>query len=183
LKEALALRPQDNEARSLLQMATAGGGNNALPLERIRRTYEESSYRQLALEIQNVNEMRYAEMPPQQHAAAHVSRGNELLMQGVPDQAETEFREAIVLYPTNALAHAGLAEILEARGEYAAARNEANAANHLAPSVQAYLVLARVEMKQQRSDAALAAVDQALKIEPANTRALDLRRQLGTVSR
>jgi tetratricopeptide (TPR) repeat protein len=178
LKDVLALRPQDNDAKALLQMASAGGPSNALPLERIRRTYDESSYRQLALEIQNVNEMRYMEMPPPQHAAAHVTRGNELLAQGVPDQAETEFREAIVLDPTNALAHAGLAEILEGRGEYAAARNEANAANHLASSVQAYLVLARIEMKQQRSDAALAAVDQALKIEPANPRALELRRQL-----
>ena len=177
LKEVVALRPQDNEAKSLLQMATSGG-NSALPLERIRRTYDESSYRQLALEIQNVNEMRYAAMPPPQHAAAHVSRGNEFLLQGVPDQAETEFREAIVLDPTNALAHAGLAEILEARGETTAARNVANAANHLAPSVQAYLTLARIEIKQQRNDEAVAAIDQALKIEPANSRALELRRQL-----
>jgi tetratricopeptide (TPR) repeat protein len=178
LKEVVAMRPQDTEARSLLQMASSGGGSNALPLERIRRTYDESSYRQLALEIQNVKEMRYAGMPPAAHAAAHVTRGNELLMQAVPDQSETEFREAIVLDPTNALAHAGLAEILEARGETAAARNEANAANHIAPSVQACLVLARIEMKQQRNDAAVAAIDQALKIEPTNSHALELRRQL-----
>jgi Tfp pilus assembly protein PilF len=99
-------------------------------------------------------------------------------LQGVPDQAETELREAIVLDPTNPLAHAGLAEILEARGEFTAARNEANAANQLAPSVQAFLVVARIETKQQRNDAALAAIDQALKIEPTNSRALELRRQL-----
>jgi Flp pilus assembly protein TadD len=176
-KEVLAMRPQDGEAKSLLQM-TAGGSSSGLPLERIRKTYDESSYRQLALEIQNVNEMRYAEMPPRQHAAAHVSRGNELLMQGVPDQAETEFREAIVLDPTNALAHAGLAEILEGRGDTTPARREAMTANQLAPSVQAYLVLARLELKQQQNFAALAAVDQALKIEPANSRALELRRQI-----
>jgi Flp pilus assembly protein TadD len=96
----------------------------------------------------------------------------------VPDQAETEFREAIVLDPTNALAHAGLAEILEGRGEAASARREAAAANQLAPSVQAYLVLARVELKQQQSSAALAAVDQALRLEPTNARALELRRQI-----
>jgi Tfp pilus assembly protein PilF len=178
LKEVLALRPQDNEAKALLQMASSGSGRSALPLERIRRTYDESSYRQLALEIQNVNEMRYAAMPPPQHAAAHVARGNELLLQGVPDQAETEFREAIVLDPTSALAHAGLAEILEGRGEAAAARREVATANQLAPSVQAYLVLARLEMKQQQNPAALAAVDHALKIEPENSRALELRRQL-----
>jgi len=178
LKEVLTLRPQDNEARNLLQMASSGGGGSALPLERIRRTYDESSYRQLALEIQNVNEMRYAAMPPAQHAAAHVARGNELILQGVPDQAETEFREAIVLDPTSALAHAGLAEILEGRGEAAAARREVTAANQLAPSVQAYLVLAHLELKQQQNPAALAALDQALKIDPTNARALELRRQL-----
>jgi len=179
LKEVVALRPQDTEAKALLQSASTGGGA-ALPLERIRRTYDESSYRQLALEIQNVNEMRYAELPPAQHAAAHVSRANELLMQGVPDQAETEFREAIVLDPTNALAHAGLAEILEGRGDTDSARREASTANQLAPSVQAYLVLARLEMKQRQNAAAAAALDQALKIEPGNSRALDLQRQLAS---
>lgn len=177
-KEVLASRPQDGEAKSLLQMASSGGSSNALPLERIRKTYDESSYRQLALEIQNVNEMRYAEMPPRQHAAAHVTRGNELLMQSAPDQAETEFREAIVLDPTNALAHAGLAEILEGRGDIGAARREAATANQLAPSVQAFLVLARLELKQQQSSAALAAVDQALRLEPTNARALEMRRQI-----
>jgi uncharacterized protein HemY len=40
------------------------------------------------------------------------------------------------------------------------------------------LVVARIETKQQRNDAALAAIDQALKIEPTNSRALELRRQL-----
>jgi uncharacterized protein HemY len=39
-------------------------------------------------------------------------------------------------------------------------------------------VLARLELKQQQNSAALAAVDQALKIEPANSRALELRRQI-----
>lgn len=179
-KEALALSPQDPEARTLLQIVNGSLPiqGQKLPLERVKRNYDESSYRQLALEIQNVNEMRYAELPPAKHAEAHIARGNELLLQGVPDEAENEFREAVILDPTNALAHAGLAEILEGRNEITAARREALTANRIAPSAQAYLVLARLEIKQQRPQAAMEFVERALAIDPANPKVAALRAQL-----
>jgi len=55
LKEALALKPQDAEAKSLLEMIAASASAKSpaagqkLPLERIKRNYDETSYRQLAL--------------------------------------------------------------------------------------------------------------------------------------
>ena len=181
-KEVLSLTPQDSEARQLLAGANSGTlrAGQQLPPERLKKNYDEPSYRQLALEIQNVNETRYAALPAPQHAQAHVTHGNELLGQTLFDSAETEFREAIVLDPTNALAHAGLAEVLERRNDLDAARNEANAANHLAPSTQALLVLARIEKKQQHADAAKNYAEQALRLDPANAQAQDFLKELSS---
>lgn len=179
LKTLVTEHPQDAEAKTFLQALTGSASPaQRLPLERVKRNYDESAYRQLALEMENVAEMKHAELSGQKHAEAHVNRGNELLLQGSPDQAENEFREAIVLDPTNALAHAGLAEVLEGRNELVAARNEATAANRLGLSAQAFLVLARVEMKSGKSDLASDMVARALKIEPQNPRALELQKQL-----
>lgn len=175
MKAVLSLAPQDAEARTLLSAINTGGlRSGKLPSERLKRNYDEPTYRQLALEIQNVNEVRYSTMPAPEHARAHVAHGNELLAQGLLDFAETEFREAIILDPTSALAHAGLAQVLERRNDLPAARAEASAANQLAPSTQALLVLARIEKRQQHPEAAKDWAQQALRIEPGNSEAQDI---------
>ena len=50
-----------------------------LPLQRIKRNYDESTFRQLALEIDNSNEERLAKSDPSSHAAFHLHHGQELL--------------------------------------------------------------------------------------------------------
>ncbi len=187
LRECLAVRPQDVEAKALLETAnnkTPSSDRNQvtdsarIPMERIKRNYDETSYRQLALEIQNANELRYVKMPRPEHAAHHVNNGDELLGRGLPDQAENEFREAILLDPTNAGAHLGLARVLESRNELAQARAEANSANKLQPSAEAFLVLAAVDIKQNKPEAAEEFIDRALKMDPANTTATAMKRDL-----
>ncbi|HZD30464.1 MAG TPA: tetratricopeptide repeat protein, partial [Candidatus Angelobacter sp.] len=70
LREELQLRPSDAEAKSLLELmsrgltattvATAGAGSAAprIPIERIKRNYDELSYRQVELQINNLNQQR-----------------------------------------------------------------------------------------------------------------------------
>jgi len=74
LREELQHRPTDAEAKSLLEMinrgvtaptnvnvgATAPGGANQprIPIERIKRNYDETSYRRLQMEINNLNQQR-----------------------------------------------------------------------------------------------------------------------------
>jgi Tfp pilus assembly protein PilF/TolB-like protein len=178
LRAALSLH-SDAEAKSLLDSISAGGQPPArLPLERIKRNYDESSFRQLALEIGNAEEARLQKMDAGRHAAFHVQRGEELLGQGVTSEAEKQFREAIILDPTNAGAHAGLARVLEENQDQAGARNEARAALRLKPSPEAYLVLARLDLAESNAAGAEQNLDQALALDPANPAAASLKHEL-----
>ncbi len=72
LREELQLKPSDAEAKSLLDMlnrgvtmasaatAPAGGGTAAsqprIPIERIKRNYDEASYRQIQMQINNLKQ-------------------------------------------------------------------------------------------------------------------------------
>lgn len=184
LQEALRLRPSDSEARALLASLSAPPAPAAKraspadrpPLERIKSNYDETAFRQLALEIQNQNELRLAGSDPAQHAQFHALRGAELLDQGLLLEAEREFREAIVLDPTNAGAHAGLARFLEATRDYATARNEARTALRLRPTVEAFLVLARLDLRDNNAQAAQESVNRALALDPASADAQALQR-------
>jgi tetratricopeptide (TPR) repeat protein/TolB-like protein len=187
-REALSLRPSDAEAKSLLEMASGNGtpatipgprGRAAppkVPLERIKRNYDEASLKQLAQEIENVAEMRMAKQPPRVHADYHIERGRELLSRGFVGEAEHEFREAITLDQNNGAGHAGLATVLETTGDAAAARNEARTSLRMQPSAEAYLVLARLDLRDNDPEAASQEVDRALALEPENASAVALKR-------
>jgi tetratricopeptide (TPR) repeat protein len=181
LRETLGLRPQDTEAKAFYDQITGiatQGGELKVPLERIKSNYDETSYRQLAMEIKNAREVRFAELPRPQHAAAHVSRGEDLLTQGLNDEAENEFREAILLDPTNHAAHLGLARVLDSRNEIFAARSETNTALQLKPSADAYLLLAGLDIKQNRLDAARDNVDRAARLDPQHPGIATVRRAI-----
>ena len=163
LREELQRRPTDGEAKSLLDMISRGvmppaasaastptTGNALLssnqphiPQERIKRNYDEESYRQLEMEIHNLTEARLAKTDRHTQAAYHVDRGKELLAQNQPKQAESEFRNAISADYGNAAAHAQLALLLEKQGDMANALTEAQTSVRLQPNVDAFLVLAR----------------------------------------
>jgi Tfp pilus assembly protein PilF len=145
-----------------------------LPLERIKRNYDESTFRQLALEIDNSNEARLAKADPASHAAFHLQHGQELLQEGLVGEAEKQFREAVVLNPTSAEAHALLAQVLASSQDNVGARNEAQA------SLNAYLILARLDLADNKSTSASQNVDHALALEPANAAAMALKHTIAT---
>jgi tetratricopeptide (TPR) repeat protein len=177
LRDVVGLRPNDEEAKALLQQVSASVPfpKDKPPLERVKRNYDESSYRQLASEIAAMRELRFAALPAPEHAAAHVRSGMELLGGDNLGPAENEFREAILLDPTNHEAHAGLARVLEAQDELAEARAEANAANRLKVSADAFLVLARIDLKQNKPESAEDNLMRALRVDPSNTEAAAVR--------
>jgi len=178
LKLSLTLRPSDNEARGLLDSLSDSArlnGTRALP-GRLKSNYDENSFRQLELGIQEAAEERLSKAPPAKHAQYHVSHGQELLGAGFSAEAEKEFREAVKLDSTNAEAHSGLARALEAKSDIAGARAEAEAALRLKVFIDPLLLLARLDLRDNRPDAAAERVDRALKLDPANASALTLKR-------
>jgi Flp pilus assembly protein TadD/TolB-like protein len=177
LRDLLALYP-DAEARSFLDAITTGTQLARLPLERIKRNYDESTFRQLALEIDNSNEARLAKADPASHAAFHMQHGQELLQEGLTGEAEKQFREAVVLNPNSPEAHASLAGVLESSQDNVGARNEAHASLKLQQNAEAYLVLARLDMAENKPAAAMQNVEHALALDPSNAAAIALKRDI-----
>ena len=183
LRDALALRGSDTEASTLLdnlnRVAPATPGQPpavvTIPLERIKTKYNESVFRQLSRELQNVAEQKLATSDPKAHARFHVNRGNALLGQGFTTDAEREFREAVNLDPNNAEAHVGLAKAWEST-DPGRARSEAESALRLQPSAESLLVLARLDLRDNKLDDAARNVDRALQLEPGNAPAQVLKR-------
>jgi Flp pilus assembly protein TadD/TolB-like protein len=179
LRELLAIHA-DAEAKTFLEAIASGTQPARMPLERIKRNYDESTFRQIALEIENTNEARMAKSDPASHAAFHVQHGQELLQSGLPVEAEKEFREAVALNPGNAGAHAGLAAVLENDQDITGARNEARMSLKLQPTAEAYLVMARLDLAENKSSSAAQNVDRALALDPTNAAAAALKRDIAS---
>ena len=198
LHDELQQRPTDGEAKSLQDMISRGvppppppapnaaASGNALlpsnqahlPMERIKRNYDETSYRQLQMEIDNFAEARLAKKDGHTRATYYVDRGRELVNQNMPDQAEAQFRNAIAADYGDATAHAQLAMLLEKKGDVTNARAEAQTSVRLKPNVDGLLVLARLDLKQNQIPSAASEVDRALALEPANSAALALKHDI-----
>lgn len=186
LHQVLALHPQDSEAKSLLdrinadalsrvqQRPASTSGRSAL--ERIRENYQEDAFRELAFKLSEAAELRLSKSAPHTHAQYHVDRGQQFLNQGFVSEAEKEFREAIALDSSNAMAHVGLARVLETNEDATGARAEAENALRLKESPDAFLILARLDLRDNKTDAAAGNIDRALHLDPNNGQALALKR-------
>lgn len=183
LDETLRLRPLDAEAQALeeqLKDPAAVKPNpdpgHAItdaqgPLERIKRGYSEAGFRQAAFELEQVQQVQLASMPPNLRAAALVKDGDQFFQRGLVLEAEREYREALTADGASALAHAGLAAVRERDADPDAARKEAHTSIELRPNVPAYLVLARLDLQANQLSAAAGDVSDALKVDPANANA------------
>jgi tetratricopeptide (TPR) repeat protein/TolB-like protein len=196
----LKLRPTDTEAASLKSRISAGrsitdstkpstsatgtpaseqtGAPDFEPLERIRRTYSEASFRQAAFQLDQMRAIRMATLPPAEQAAEYTQLGQDYLAQGLIPEAEQEFQAAIAADSASAAAHAGLAQVRERSGSTEDAHREATTSLSLHPNVTAYLVLARIELQANHMSESAAEVSKALQLEPGNTAAQGMRQAL-----
>jgi tetratricopeptide (TPR) repeat protein/TolB-like protein len=187
--ECLKLRPQDTEAQALLASLQSMATNSAVktnasatttanpegPLERIKRTYDETAFRQAAYEIDQMEAMKLATQPPSTRSAALTAAGNRYLNSGLLLEAERQFQSAIAADSTNAAAYAGVAEVRERSGDAKNARLEAQQSLQLKPNAEAHVVLARLELASNQLSSSAAEVSQALQLDPKNAAALGLR--------
>jgi tetratricopeptide (TPR) repeat protein len=187
--EAAALKARISSGRSISPSTNPGtpamgsasdqaGTQDFDPLERVRRTYSEASFRQAAFQLDQMRAMRMATLPPAEQAAQYTQLGQDYLAQGLIPEAEQEFQAAIAADYTNAAAHAGLAQVRERSGNADDARREAATSIDLHPNVVAYLVLARIELQAKRLPESATEVSKALQLEPGNTAAQGMRQAL-----
>jgi tetratricopeptide (TPR) repeat protein len=165
LGETLRLRPSDAEARQFAD-AILANPSPAVPFSRIKQNYDESSYRQLSLELQNAIDESIRKAKPAAQASLRLERARELLANGAAGQAESQFRASLTLDPGNPDALAGLAHALLLENNFAEARKQAQAAIAVEPSSEAYLVLARAALHDRDRAAAGQNLQKALSFGP-----------------
>ncbi len=184
---ALKLKPNDNEALELQRQLKAAPRGSKLPtsdtqgfgpVERIHRSWSETSYRQAAFQLDQIRSARMATLPPAQQATEYAALGHDALAQGILPQAEANFQQAISADPKSAPAHAGLAEVRERSNELQQARAEAQTSLRLQPNAAALLVLARLDLAKNDLGIAADEVSQSLQLEPQNGAALTLKQAL-----
>ncbi len=184
---ALKLKPNDNEALQLRAQLRAAAPGTRLspdttsgfnPLERIRRNYSETSYRQAAFQLEQLRTARLGTLTPPQRAEEYDALGRDLLTQGLLPEAESRFQSAIAADPKSAEAHEGLAEVRERSGNATGAHDEALASLRLRPNAPALLVLARLDLARDAAPIAADEVSQAIALDPKNPAAQALRQTL-----
>lgn len=191
----LKLHPADTEAAELKSRIAAGrklaptpakatsatDGNSPIePVERIRRTYSEASFRQAAFQLDQMRAMRMATLPPAEQASQYTQLGREYLAQGLVPEAEQQFHSALTADPSSYQARAGLAQVREQSGNPDEARTEAQTSLKLHPNADAYLVLARIELHDNQTAASAADVSNALKLDPKNSAAQGMKQALAS---
>jgi tetratricopeptide (TPR) repeat protein len=190
IDQALKLRPNDTEAQAFATVLKDPASvkpnpdpgkaipDDTLPLERIKRSYSETGFRQAAFELEQVQAARLDTLPPAKQADSLVKDGDQFLNRGLILEAEREFQFALKADPSSALAHAGLAEVREHSRDLDAARQEAQKSLTLSPNVPAHLVLARLDFAGNQLGPAANEVSQALKIDPASANARGMKQAI-----
>ncbi|MGD0213716.1 MAG: tetratricopeptide repeat protein [Terriglobales bacterium] len=185
LHATLADRPNDAEAKILLDSLNPLPGSivpssatSKVPPERIKHNYEENAFRQMTTQMGSWAEQRFVRSDPHTHASYHIELGKELMAHGFTTEAEAEFRHAAAVDPSSPAPLTALGENYDARGDASEARAEAEAALHIRESAEAYLLLARLDLRENKMDAAAQSINRALQLEPGNTAGQDLKRTL-----
>jgi tetratricopeptide (TPR) repeat protein len=153
-------------------------GAKADPLERIERGFDEVAFHQAALMLEQMEASRLASQGPRERAQTLSAQAHDYLDRGLLLEAERLYQAAVAADGKVAAAHAGLAEIRERTGDAEAARKEAVTSLKLMPSVDAYLVLGRLNLAANHLEEARQNADAALRIDPKSEPALELHRQI-----
>jgi tetratricopeptide (TPR) repeat protein len=167
LRETLGLNPGDSEARQF-EDALLTNPAPTIPLSRIKQNYDESSYRQLSVELQNAIDASIGKAKLSMQASLHLERARELLSTGAAAEAESQFRESLTQDPENPDALAGLAHALQLENKFPEARRQAEAAIAVEPTSEAYLVLARADLHDHNRASASQDLQKALELNPAD---------------
>ena len=182
LNQCLKLRPNDTEAQKMLASwkvpNITATDSDAEPLERIIRTFDAGAFKQAAQVMDGMEATRLAALPARDRAMKLACRAREYFNRCLLLEAERLYQSAVANDTRLAEAHAGLAAVRERTGDATSARKEANEALQIAPSLDAYHVLGRLDIATNHIDDANREVGEALKLDPGSRAAQDLKRQV-----
>jgi Flp pilus assembly protein TadD len=132
----------------------------------------------MTTQMESWAEQQFVRSDPHTHARYHIELGKELMAHGFTAEAEAEFRHAAAVDPSSTAPLTALAEDYDARGDAHEARAEAEAALRIRESADAYLILGRLDLRENRMEAAAQNINRALQLEPGNSAGQDLKRTL-----
>jgi tetratricopeptide (TPR) repeat protein len=190
LAQSLKLRPNDSESKALAEAWKDDArkadkpqpdgvmASRPEPLERIKRTYNGAAFRQASLMLDQVEATRLAALPGPERATKLSTSAREKLDRGLLLEAERGYQAALAADDHSAQAHAGLAEVRERAGDIDAARKEAQAALDRQPNLDAYMVLARLDLAANRLPEAQKEAEAATRLDNTNRAAKDLRKTI-----
>jgi tetratricopeptide (TPR) repeat protein len=147
-------------------------------LERIVRAFDAVAFRQAAMVLDQMKSSSLAALTPEKRAQTLASQARDYLSRGLLLEAERLYQTAVAADNHLEDAHEGLAEVRERTGDSAGARKEAQAALELRPTVEAYLVLARLDVAADQLDDATRDAGEALKLNPKSQAAQGVLRQV-----
>ncbi len=185
LARSLKLRPNDSEAQALeeawkpvVSAANSDPGATPDPLERIVRTFDANAFRQAAQMLDEMDAARMAALTPAQRAQKLCGQANGYLDRGLVLEAERLYREAEAADPGSPQTHVGLARVRQRSGDLEGARKEAQASLQIAPTADAYVILAQLDLFANQLKPAEDEANTALKLEPGDRAAQDVLRQV-----
>ncbi len=157
---------------------TSDDAANYEPLERIARSWDESSFRQAAFAMEQMNAIKLQSMPPRAQSKLLCQRGTHYVSDGLILQAQRQFQLSLQVEPGNACALAGMAQVHDFSGNPTAAAREAKQSIAAHPNAAAYVVLARVGLQNRAYAEAQSAVNHALQLDPKNSAAIGLQKAI-----
>jgi tetratricopeptide (TPR) repeat protein len=183
LATCLRLRPNDPEAQALEEQWEApamklAADSKADPLERIARNFDAVAFRQAAQMLDQVDDARMTALSPELRAQKLADQAKDYLDRGLLLEAERLYQTALASDDRVPAVHTGLAEVRERTGDLADARKEARTSLELMPSLEAYLVMGRLDLAAGHLDEAGYHVEQALKMDAGNHAAQELQQQI-----
>jgi tetratricopeptide (TPR) repeat protein len=185
IRATLDRRPNDSEAKMLLDAQAPAAGsivpssaNSKIPPERLKRNFDEDAFRQMTTQMASWAEQQFIRSDPHAHSRYHVELGKELLAHGFTTEAEAEFRHAALVDPSSPAPLAALAEDYNTRGDAREVRAQAEASLRIRESAAAYLILARLDLQENKNESASQNITRALQLEPGNPAGQELKRKL-----
>jgi tetratricopeptide (TPR) repeat protein len=151
------------------------------PSPRINKEYDGKAVRTLSLEMARAAKARLAGQPVQvvrNDGESYFKRGRDLLVAGRLPEAERELTQAVLLLPKSSEAHQALGQAYEREGKHTLAATELQTSLKEEDSFGAHMWLARAYVSLGHPKPALEQVQAAQQLEPGNTEAKDLARQI-----